>query len=745
MKLLPDDPRLTAYALGEIDDPAEKAAIEAAIKQSSELEQVVADIQKMEGLLRDSLDAEVEPALSEFEMAQLSTPSVVKSRSRRILYWPVWTGVAALLAVGCFIFLSPRVAFKEYALNTPDTQSSRTAETKQTSDFGNDEDMAKVDSNRYRQLNVEIPPELTVGTPQEIKANDLESVVMEPPHISVQTSEEGQKKMTLDEFQNQLRSEPKPELEDGSDASQPSVPVDRFTAPSGASKTLNVPHLRAAPTSFSADLSLRSEIEVPPVGNTERYDPIEDTGFRSPLVAPLSTFSIDVDTASYANVRRFLNQGQLPPTDAVRIEELINYFPYADPAPTESLDAGGAPFAVHVAQTQAPWNREHRILRIALNGYEMPWDERPASNLVFLLDVSGSMNSSNKLPLVKQAMQLLVDRLDQRDRVAVVVYAGASGLALPSTTANNHETIQHAMDNLKAGGSTNGGAGIALAYKVATQHFIKGGNNRVILCTDGDFNVGQTQRGDLSDTAASFAEEGVSLTVLGFGMGNLKDDLMQDLAQKGKGSYAYVDSESEARKVFLEDLTSNLFTIAKDVKIQVEFNPAEVDSYKLIGYENRRLKAEDFNDDQKKASNIGPGHSIVALYEIIPSGGKTSAPDVDPLRYQSNAVAEAADDSKEIATVKLRYKQPDSEVSALIEQAIKASELVRFEEASVDTRFSTLVAGFGMLLRNSDGVEAYNMESIRKSALNALGEDPGGHRAEFLTLVRQAGTLLEQK
>ena len=373
---------------------------------------------------------------------------------------------------------------------------------------------------------------------------------------------------------------------------------------------------------------------VSPMHNTEKYAPIEETDFRSPLVAPLSTFSIDVDTASYANVRRFLNQGQLPPADAVRIEELINYFPYSDAAPTESLEAGGAPFAVHMAQTIAPWNESNHLLRVALKGYEMPWDERPASNLVFLLDVSGSMRSQNKLPLVKEAMDLLVRRLDGRDRVAVVVYAGASGLSLPSTTANNRETIQHAMENLKAGGSTNGGAGIQLAYKVAREHFIEGGNNRVILCTDGDFNVGQTNQGDLVDVAEAAADEGVSLTILGFGMGNYKDDLLEELSNKGKGSYAYVDSSTEARKVFLEDLTGNLFKIAKDVKIQVEFNPAQVKAYRLIGYENRRLKAEDFNNDKKKAGDIGPGHTIVALYEIVPANVNGEMPSVDPLRYQ---------------------------------------------------------------------------------------------------------------
>ena len=472
--------------------------------------------------------------------------------------------------------------------------------------------------------------------------------------------------------------------------------------------------------------------------NTEKYAPIEESGFRSPLVAALSTFSIDVDTASYANVRRFLNQGQLPPADALRIEELINYFPYADAAPTKSLDEGGAPFAVHMAQTIAPWNESHHLLRVALKGYEMPWEERPSSNLVFLLDVSGSMSNANKLPLVKEAMDLLVRRLDGRDRVAVVVYAGASGLALPSTTANNHDTIQHAMDNLKAGGSTNGGAGIQLAYKVAREHFIEGGNNRVILCTDGDFNVGQTNSGDLTDIAEAAADEGISLTILGFGMGNYKDDLLEELSNKGKGTYAYVDSSAEARKVFLEDLTGNLFKIAKDVKIQVEFNPAQVNAYRLIGYENRRLKAEDFNNDKKKAGDIGPGHTVVALYEIIPATVDSDVPSVDALRYQE---VEAKSAPGEVATVKLRYKQPDADVSQLITRTVNSDELVRFAETHEDVRFSAIVAAFGMRLAGSEHLNGLSYNAIESIAASSLGIDPGGHRSEFVGLVRRARQL----
>ena len=393
-----------------------------------------------------------------------------------------------------------------------------------------------------------------------------------------------------------------------------------------------------------------------------------------------------------------------------------------------------------MAQTTAPWNPSNHLLRVALKGYEMPWEERLASNLIFLLDVSGSMNNSNKLPLVKEAMDILINRLDERDRVAIVVYAGASGLALPSTTANNRETIRHALNQLQAGGSTNGGAGIQLAYKVAREHFIDGGNNRVILCTDGDFNIGQTNSGDLADLAEAAADEGISLTILGFGMGNYKDDLLEELSNKGKGSYAYIDSETEARKVFLQDITGNLFKIAKDVKIQVEFNPAKVKKYRLIGYENRRLKAEDFNNDKKKAGDIGPGHTVVALYEIIPANGdKTDLSEVDDLRYQQRT--ETSSISAEVATIKLRYKNPDADVSQLITQTISGNVLTEFNAASEDIRFSASVTAFGMLLSNSEYANGISYETIESIASNALGVDPGGYRSEFVSLVRKAREL----
>ena len=729
MKLLPEDPRLTAYALGEIEDQQERSAIKSAVAQSTELQQAVAAIRDMSELLTKGFAAEPIPELSEFEKARMGQPTATRERSgvSRILSWPVLSSVAAVLIIA-FVVLPQRSALKEDFAYQAEPRKEDFADQKLPiesliSKFHIAEENPALDVEIAAKMLIESSPFQSIARP------DLESNEFVESARSVTTLRVAEKQMASPVL---IRKRVVLAKEADSDVLLESLE-------SRNSMDYSAP---APPAMMLADNGMRAPNqarELPATFNTEKYAPIEESGFRSPLVAALSTFSIDVDTASYANVRRFLNQGQLPPADALRIEEMINYFPYADAAPTKSLDKGGAPFAVHMAQTVAPWNESHHLLRVALKGYEMPWEERPSSNLVFLLDVSGSMNNANKLPLVKEAMDLLVRRLDGRDRVAVVVYAGASGLALPSTTANNYDTIQHAMDNLKAGGSTNGGAGIQLAYKVAREHFIDGGNNRVILCTDGDFNIGQTNSGDLTDIAEAAADEGISLTILGFGMGNYKDDLLEELSNKGKGSYAYVDSSAEARKVFLEDLTGNLFKIAKDVKIQVEFNPAQVNSYRLIGYENRRLKAEDFNNDKKKAGDIGPGHTVVALYEIIPATVDSDVPSVDALRYQQSVESKSA--PGEVATVKLRYKQPDADVSKLITRTVSSDELVRFDATHEDVRFSAIVAAFGMRLAESEYLNGLSYDAIESIAASALGIDPGGHRSEFVGLVRRAREL----
>ncbi len=470
--------------------------------------------------------------------------------------------------------------------------------------------------------------------------------------------------------------------------------------------------------------------------DTEAYDSIRENEFRSVAQHPLSTFSIDVDTASYANVRRFLSEDRLPPADAVRIEELLNYFRYDYRPPT-----GGDPFSIDVEVASAPWKPEHRLVRIGLQGMEIPVADRRPSNLVFLLDVSGSMDSPMKLPLVKKGMRLLIDQLDGRDNVAIVVYAGAAGMVLPSTTCANRPAILGALELLSAGGSTNGGQGIQLAYRTARAGFIEGGINRVILCTDGDFNVGTSSEGELVRMIEEEARSGVFLSVLGFGSGNLKDSTMEKLADRGNGNYAYVDSLREARKVLVEEMGGTLITIAKDVKVQVEFNPAEVSSYRLIGYENRLLAAEDFNDDEVDAGEIGAGHSVTALYEVVPTGVASEVRDVDPLKYQDPSRAGAASGSGELLTVKLRYKEPDGDTSRLIEMPLVDAG-IGFDAASDDFRFAAGVAGFGMLLRGSKHAGGATMREVHRWAREAIGPDSGGYRIEFLELVSRSSRLM---
>jgi len=433
-------------------------------------------------------------------------------------------------------------------------------------------------------------------------------------------------------------------------------------------KTASVPV--AVPKAVLGNYTMQSSNAMPsPMAmdgyNTEQYDLIVETGFQSVTDHPLSTFSIDVDTAGYANVRRFLTRNQMPPKDAVRIEELINYFSYDYPEPQDET-----PFAVITELAACPWNKEHQLVHIGLKGRRIDTENMPASNLVFLLDVSGSMNSPDKLPLLKKGFKLLTEQLREKDRVAIAVYAGAAGLVLPSTPGNEKHTILKAIDNLQAGGSTAGAQGIKLAYRVALENFIENGNNRVILATDGDFNVGVSSDGELVRLIESKRKENIFLTVLGFGTGNLKDAKMEKLADKGNGNYAYIDNLLEAKKVLVKEMGGTLHTIAKDVKLQIEFNPAHVKAYRLIGYENRRLNKEDFNNDKKDAGELGAGHTVTALYELIPADSDEVPATVDPLKYQDSKIKPAALESEELMTVKLRYKKPDENKSRLITHTV---------------------------------------------------------------------------
>ena len=481
----------------------------------------------------------------------------------------------------------------------------------------------------------------------------------------------------------------------------------------------------------------------------EVYVKLPENSLLATKDQPLSTFSIDVDTASYSNVRRFLRDRQLPPVEAVRIEELINYFPYDDPAP-----AGNTPFSVNVEIAGCPWNGTHRLARIGLKGKTVTRQSRPQINVVFLIDVSGSMNHPKKLPLVKDSLKLLVDQLGEADHIGIVVYAGAAGAVLPATSATNRERIHAAIDGLSAGGSTNGSLGIRLAYDIARENLVPGAVNRVVLCTDGDFNVGVTGPRELQELIEGQAKSGIFLTVLGFGFGNLKDVTMEQLADHGNGNYGYIDTLAEAKKLLVDQMSGTLVTIAKDVKIQVEFNPAQVAAYRLIGYENRRLATRDFNDDKKDAGEIGAGHSVTALYELIPVGAPVGAnKGAEPLRYASNqkvAIEQIQAEPvrqgalSESLVVKLRYKEPTGDTSRLIEFPTVDTGLA-FGAASNNLRFAAAVAEFGMLLSESSYRGNTTYDEIAETAAAVINSDAKGYRAEFLELVRLARDLTNDR
>jgi Ca-activated chloride channel family protein len=491
----------------------------------------------------------------------------------------------------------------------------------------------------------------------------------------------------------------------------------------------------AVPVPMPARGGQGSEPGASALPNTEAYEKIVDNPFHRVRSEPLSTFSIDVDTASYSNVRRFIGQNMLPPKDAVRIEEMLNYFPYDDAPPSSSSEH---PFAVHVEVADCPWNSRNRLARIGIAARPIDQSQRAASNLVFLVDVSGSMMAPNKLPLVQWSFLRLIEQLGENDRVAVVVYAGASGLVLPSTSCNRKAEISSAVDQLQAGGSTNGGAGIQLAYDIATQNFIRNGTNRVILATDGDFNAGVTSHGELIRLIEAKARSGVFLSVLGFGMGNIKDSTLEQIADKGNGHYAYIDSPREAYKVLVEEMGATLVTVAKDVKIQVEFNPSRVGAYRLIGYENRIMAHQDFNDETKDAGEIGAGHHVTALYELVPPGKEGDLPRIDPYKYQPAPPTSTA--SNESFTVKLRYKRPDEDTSRRLEYGV-VDQGHSLGAASDDLKFACAVAGFGMLLRDSPFKGTLTYAGVREIAGTTLSRDASGYRKEFMELVHDAGAL----
>ena len=698
MKINLDDPNLTAFALGELSG-AEHAAMEEAVASSAEAQAFVAETQQFSRLLKSeyAADQQQQPERS---------PNIIRMEEQRRLWSSTqWGSLAAALAIFAVVgALAVSTIRREWGT----TAQKRPSPRKENSTI----------VEALSEMTVETQP---ANTPAQ--QNLLAMNPAAPPPPSETRGFRDEKLASAGEYGDKRHAE----------AGKTNQPADTLAT-------------KPAPTRELAESELPSRYRQD--FDTATYDHVSENPFLPAASNPLSTFSIDVDTASYSNVRRFINSGSLPPKDAVRVEEMINYFSYDYREPE-----GDKPFSIDLDATACPWDASHRLLRIGLKGRDVATENRPASNLVFLLDVSGSMTPAERLPLVKQAMRLLVEKLTEKDRVAIVIYAGGSGLALPSTTGDRKETILRALEELKAGGSTNGAEGIELAYKVAADNFIKGGVNRVILATDGDFNIGVTNQGDLIRLIEDKAKSGVFLSVLGVGTDNLKDSTMQKLADKGNGNYAYLDSLDEARKVLVQQVNGTLMTIAKDVKIQVEFNPARVASYRLIGYEKRMLRKEDFNNDKVDAGEIGAGHTVTALYEIVPAGTgaadpSASIPPVDPLKYQapnSAAVAQAdAKASQEMVTVKLRYKKPEGDRSELTERSF-VDNGSKFENAAPDLKFAAAVAEFGMILRDSQYKGKGTIGAVIEWAREGKGRDAAGYRAGFLELARKTQALKQRE
>ena len=754
-----NDPRWTAYVLGELDD-RERAAFERELESSPQAEEILEDIRDTVGLLREGYTSEEQVYLSAEQRQTVeveAAPQVSAGSSR--LVWAGGLAAAAVVLMGLVTIMMPSLLRSRqagdpaaFALNAPVPEGPNERAPAPRLVVGNPNEV--------------VPPPDTAILAEPTSSQDAQSVSTDARQAAPLAADRDSGIVELAESQKQSTPPPAPGAPPAqsnrteelyfSDAAAREAYVTAVSnyagepkaALAGELRTRALPSQRLAEQGFAAlgdevdSLSgmrrdIRPDLPRRNRFNTEEYDRIVDNPFVPVSQDPLATFSIDVDTAAYANVRRFLNQRMLPPPDAVRIEEMVNYFTYDYAGPTAEH-----PVRVHAEVGAAPWNPQHRLLRLGIKGLEIPPEERAASNLVFLIDVSGSMRDRNKLELLKDGMKLLVEQLTENDRVAIVVYAGASGTVLPSTTGDKKDVVIRALNRLSAGGSTNGGAGIELAYNTAVRNFIEGGTNRVILATDGDFNVGVTNNGALTRLIEEKAKSGVFLSVLGFGTGNYNDAGMESLADKGNGNYAYIDTIKEARKVLVKEMGSTLITIAKDVKIQIEFNPAEVNAYRLIGYENRVLEHQDFNDDTKDAGEIGSGHSVTALFEIVPAGVAISPPGVDPLKYQTPTSTSGRAGNGELLTMKIRYKQPAGDTSRLMEVPV-VDRQTRLRDASDDYRFAAAVAGFGMLLRDSPHKGSVTFDDVIRIAEASKGADTEGYRAEFIELVRRARAISE--
>ncbi len=791
MNITPDDPRLTAFALGELEGD-EALAIAAVVAADPALMAAVDEVREMVGDLEGALAAEVLPVVEPISSSELKD-EVYPFTPKKVLRFPVFW-VSGLMAAGFAVLmvvhnrdvsLAPQEEVIRYDLDLrpAPTEVATAGENVVSAGEGGAvvlvadvvdvpaEESAEFERDAAEDTPAAVTDALVVDTRDQatvapagdsaVVQSSARPVVPEDvvnlPTMLVEISREEAMRTSVDRTMEKMGLEPEAPKGTLVVSSQLSVPMTAAARPYGGElggQDVTDSLVRTVRSDLTARSTARSfgstqlvdsakVMMAPPPAplpvSREGYAAIAEHGWARPQSQPVSTFAVDVDTASYSNVRRFIMQGLPPPIDTVRIEELVNAFTYAYTPPAAS---DGAPVAAHLEVAAAPWAPNHKLVRIGLKAREVANATRAPANLVFLLDVSGSMGAANKLPLAVQSMRLLLGQLRPDDRVAVVTYAGMSGLALPSTPVANRTAIETALNGLRSGGSTNGSNGIELAYDVARAHFVEGGINRVILCTDGDFNVGITGNGELERLIAAKAQTGVFLTALGFGMGNLQDHTLETLADRGNGHYGYIDTAAEARRLFVEQVEGTLATVAKDVKVQVEFNPRRVAMYRLIGYENRALGASDFADDAKDGGEMGAGHTVTALYEVVPtSASAVVATDDAELRYQTRVPVTGAAVDQELLVVHVRAKRPEGSVSEAWSFPLEDRETA-FAAASEDFRFASAVAGFGLVLRDSPYRGLLSLADVRRWAEQALSFDPAGRRQEFLGLVERAQTLL---
>jgi Ca-activated chloride channel family protein len=765
----PNDPKWTAYVLGELDE-AERAAVERLLESSPEARAFVEELKRASSALAEALASESPDVLGGAQRAASRTAADAGRApwlTRLPMQWrwgagavvaAVIVAAAVLRPVEAPIPVAPKVG-EVAVVPRPDAPTAPTPAIPTTDAGVADAPARQVIATQpsavgsLSGLRFDALARLPAGATPDMGTTAGGTVTAPPPIAETVTASAAAPVVDGQPTARQVPLDAAFARESAADARAVAVPpaagrvafvpggiaggvVGPMPAPAPPAAAATAPRPVAVSPAFSGT-SLDVEGTRRPISpGTESYASVAENMFIRASQEPLATFSIDVDTASYSNVRRFLSQNQLPPADAVRIEELVNYFTYDYARPS-----GPHPIGASMEVADAPWSPRHRLVRVGIKARDIDANKRPASNLVFLIDVSGSMNTPQKLPLVKSSLKLLVDQLGENDMVSMVVYAGSSGLVLPPTGGDRKSVIARAIDDLQAGGSTNGGAGIQLAYRQAMDSFIRGGVNRVILVTDGDFNVGITSQGELTRLIEDRARSGVFLSVLGYGMGNLKDSTMERLANQGNGHYAYIDTLNEARKVLVEEMSNTLVTVAKDVKIQVDFNPAKVEAYRLVGYENRMLQAQDFNDDLKDAGEMGAGHAVTALFEIVPRGG-TVPGSIDPSVFQPapRETPRPASTSNDLLVLRVRYKLPDASESTRMDVPLPDRRR-SFAEATADFRFAASVAAFGMILKNSQYRGEATLPWVMDTAEGSRGADRGGYRAEFVSLVQRAVSL----